>query len=394
MKNFNFYSPTEIAFGKGAEEQAANLVNKHGGNRVFIVYGKGSAVRSGLLSRITDQFERKNMPYMPYGGVKPNPVLSHAREGIRAAIDFDADFILAVGGGSAIDEAKAIAHGVRNPEIDIWDFWSNEKVLTATTPVGSVLTISAAGSETSNSAVLTNDVTMQKRGLTTPLNIPRFAVMNPELAFSLPKYQIACGIVDIMMHTLERFFTDTDGNRMTDEIAISLLKTVVEYGPIALENPKDYDAMSELMWCGSLSHNGITGLGRPMDFSVHQFGHELSARYDVAHGASLSAVWGSWAEYCCKLDIGRFAYFAKALWGIEDADAEKAAVAGIDKTVEFFETLEMPTGLVALLGTGALADDVIEELADRCVHRGKRLVGNFKPLNKDDVYNIYQLANW
>ena len=228
---------------------------------------------------------------MTVGGVKPNPRLSFAREAVKKSIEFGTDFVLAVGGGSVIDTSKAVAHGTANPDTDIWEFWSKKQTVKRSLPVGVVLTLAAAGSETSDSAVLTNEETKIKRGLSTDFNRPAFAIMNPELTYTLPKYQVGCGIVDIMMHTLDRYFTQTENNELTDEIAEGLLRTVIRNGAIAIKDSHDYNAMSEIMWAGSLSHNGITGLGAEKDFAVHQLGHELSAKFDIAHGASLSAVW-------------------------------------------------------------------------------------------------------
>ena len=392
MNDFTFHLPTEIIFGKGAEANTSALVRKYGGSRVLIVYGGGSAVRSGLLGTIEEQLKGDGIAHRLHGGVKPNPVASHVRAGVRTALDFRADFLLAVGGGSAIDEAKAIAHGAQNPGTDFWDFWTGEAALETSLPVGAVLTIAAAGSETSVSAVITNDETGQKRGLGSPLNRPRFAVMNPEWAFSLPKFQIACGITDIMMHTLERYFTPAGGNRMTDEIAEGLLRAVIDNGRAAMKNPADYDAMSELMWCGSLSHNGLTGLGRPMDFSVHQMGHELSARFDVSHGASLSAVWGAWAETCLLEDIKRFAHYARSVWGVDCADMGEEARVGIARTVEYFAEIGMPI-CFSELGIGVLPEEDILELAGRCVYRGRRVIGRLKPLDAAGVAAVYRLAN-
>jgi alcohol dehydrogenase YqhD (iron-dependent ADH family) len=393
MQAFTFNTPTEIVFGKNAEDQTGKLVRKYNAAKVLIVYGGGSIVKSGVLKKIITQLEAESIACLEFGGVKPNPLLSHAREGVKAAIDFGADLILAVGGGSAIDAAKAIAHGAKNPDTDIWKFWKREVELTKSLPLGVVLTISAAGSETSNSAVLTNAETGEKRGLGTELNRPRFAVMNPELTYTVPKFQVACGIVDIMMHTLDRYFTSIiDGNEFTDEIAAALLRTVIKNGPIALENPEDYDAVSEIMWCGSLSHNGITGLGRIQDFAVHQLGHELGGRFDATHGASLSSTWGSWAEYCLPVSPPRFAKYAKDVWGIEDSNIQTAALKGISRTVEYFKSIEMPT-CFSELGIGVQSEKVIDEMADSCVFHGKRVVGNFKPLKKEDIYNIYKLAN-
>jgi len=387
MQSFAFHSPTEIIFGKNEEEKTGTLVKKYGGTKVFIVYGGGSVVKSGLLPKIILQLENENIPRKVFGGVQPNPLLSHAREGIKSAVDFGADFILAVGGGSVIDTAKAIAHGVKNPDIDIWKFWKREAELTQSLPVGVVLTISAAGSETSMSAVLTNSETGEKRGLGTEFNRPRFTVMNPELTYTVPKEHAAYGIADIMMHTMDRYFSQQAGeNEFTDIIAAGLLRTVIKNAPVILSDPENYDAASEIMWCGSVSHNGITGLGRPMDFSVHQLGHELSGRFNVSHGASLTTVWGSWAEYVCNINPERFAKYAKEIWGVDGADA------GIKKTVEFFKSIGTPTCFTEL-EIGVQSGAVIDEMADSCVFHGKRLVGNFKPLDKGDVANIYRLAN-
>jgi len=385
MQSFIFHAPTEIIFGKGEEERAAQLIAKCGGLRVFVVYGGGSVVKSGLLDRITSKFE--NIQHMLFGGVQPNPLLSHAREGIEQAIEFNADFILAVGGGSAIDTAKAIAHGAKNPDTDIWKFWKREAEVKQSLPIGVVLTISAAGSETSNSAVLTNADTGEKRGLTVDFNRPRFTIMNPELTYTVPRYHVAAGIADIMMHTMDRYFTQQEGeNEFTDAIATGLLRTVIKNSPILLNEPTNYDAASEIMWCGSVSHNGITGLGRPFDFSVHQLGHELSGRFDVSHGASLSTMWGSWAEYVKNVNPQRFAKYAKEVCDVDGAEA------GIAATVNFFKSIGVPTCFTEL-GIGVQSDAVIDEIANSCVFHGARKVGNFKPLEKYDVANIYKKAN-
>jgi hypothetical protein len=386
MQSFTFYSPTEIVFGREAEAQTIALIKKHGGSRVLVVYGGGSVMRSGLLDKLTAQLDGEGLAYGLFGGVQPNPHLSHVRKGIEAAAWFGADFVLAVGGGSAIDAAKAIAHGAANPQTDVWQFWLREAVLTKSLPIGVVLTISAAGSETSASAVLTNTETGKKRGLGSDLNRPRFAVMNPELTCTLPKNQISCGIVDILMHTLDRFFTQSPENETTDEIAAAIMRVVVKNGRAALQNPRDYHAASELMWCGSLSHNGLTGLGSPMDFSVHQLGHELGGRFDVAHGASLSVMWGAWADYVLSVSPARFARYARLAWGVDDAQA------GIAKTIDYFKEIDMPT-CFSELGIGVQSEQTLQELADSCVFYGKRLVGNFKPLDKNDVLEIYKKAN-
>jgi len=396
MQGFTYYTPTEILFGQGVENQTAEMVKKHGGTKLMVVYGEGSVVKSGLLEKITTLLTGAGIQFLKYGGATPNPHLSFAREGVKAALDFGADFVLAIGGGSAIDAAKAIAHGTKNPETDIWKFWLREELVTKSLPVGVVLTISAAGSETSNSAVLTNTDTGQKRGLNTDFNRPRFAIMNPELTYSLPRYQISCGIADILMHTLDRYFspecTITQASEMTDEIAEGLLRVVIKNGLKALENPSDYQAQSELMWSGSLSHNGICGLGRTFDFSVHQLGHELSGRFNVAHGASLTTMWGHWARYTMAVNPARYAQYARNVWGVANSDDNAAAEEGIRKTEEYFKKIGMPTDFTSL-GIGIQPDDVIDQLADFCVHHGKRLVGSFRPLDKGDIHAIYKSAN-
>ena len=392
MQSFSFYSPTEVVFGRDAETQTAEKIKKYGGTRVMIVYGGGSVVRSGLLDRVRGLLEKAGLPFTVLGGVHPNPRLSLVRTGIAQASGFGADFILAVGGGSVIDTAKAVAHGVANPGTDVWLYWTHKAVVTKSTPVGSILTISAAGSETSDSSVLTDEATNTKRGLSTEFNRPKFAVMNPELTYTLPKFQVGCGVVDIMMHTLDRYFTPTRGNDLTDEIAEGLLRVVIRHGRTAIADAHDYEAMSELMWCGSLSHNGLTGLGAAADFSTHQLGHELSGRFDVAHGASLSTVWGSWAGYVVGTAPERFARFAKKVWGIDKGADVQTARAGIDQTVAYFASLGMPTCFTEL-GIGVQGEEVLRDLADRCMFGGTRRVGSFRVLDTGDAYRIYQAAN-
>ena len=391
MQNFTFYSPTEVVFGKGAELQTVREIRKYNGHRVLVVYGGSSAVKSGLLARIEEGLKSEGIEYELLGGVKPNPLLSFARKGVKQAIALGADFILAVGGGSVIDTAKGIAHGAANPDIDIWEFWCGREI-EKSLPVGVVLTISAAGSETSNSAVLTNEETGEKRGLPSNFNRPKFAIMNPELTYSLPSFQIACGITDIMMHTLDRYFTPTEGNQLTDGIAEALLRTAIESGRTAMKNHRDYDAMSELMWCGSLSHNGLTGLGAAADFAPHKLSHELSGKFDVAHGAALSAVWGAWATYSWKEKPERFVRYADKIWGIQKEKPEDAVKAGIDATVSYFKSLGMPTCLTEL-GIGVQDGETLRGLAGRVTGNDAYTVGSFKAIHTEDAYNIYQLAN-
>ena len=324
MQSFEYYAPTEIIFGKGAEAQTGKAVKKWGGTRVLLVYGGGSARRSGLLERIQKELDDENIFWEELGGVQPNPRLSLAEEGAKKALKIQADFILAVGGGSAIDTAKGIAHGTANPDLDLWDIWTEKVELKKSLPVGVVLTISAAGSEMSDSAVLTNEKIGRKKGLSTEFNRVKFAVMNPELTYTLPKYQVTCGIVDIMMHTLDRYFTHSKGNEMTDEIAQGLLRTVIRNGKKAFENQEDYQAMSELMWAGSISHNNLTGLGAPKDFAPHQLGHELSGRYGIAHGLANSVLLPIVLKAYGSAAWKKLAELARAT-GVSDSASDEAA---------------------------------------------------------------------
>ena len=393
MQAFNFKCPTEIVFGPKAQEHIAEKIKAYGKSRVFIVYGGGSVIESGLLPRIESQLTAAGLSLQVRGGVKPNPRLAWVRGAINDAMIFKADFILAVGGGSVIDSAKAVAHGAANPGVDIWDFWSGKVKLEKTTAMGAVLTLAAAGSETSDSAVLTNEETGKKAGLNTDLNRPTLAFMNPELAFTAPKRQVFCGIADILMHTMERYFTrDTAPNEMTDIIAEGLMKNVIKHSRTLLDDPKNYDAMSEIMWCGSLSHNNLTGLGRDKDFSCHKLGHELSGRFDVTHGASLTSVWGGWAGYVWQDNPERFARFAENVWGITAGTTEEKAQKGIETTLAYFKEIDMPVNFTEL-GIGVQNKEMIEYLADMVTSDGTKTVATFHPIDKETAMEIYQLAN-
>ena len=392
MQNFVQYAPTEIIFGKNTEEETGAAAARWGGSRVLIVFGGGSVVKSGLLKRVESSLEKAGIVYEEFGGVRPNPRLAFAEAGVRKALEFGADMILAVGGGSAIDTAKGIAHGAANPELKLWDdIWMGRVTLKKSLPVGVVLTIAAAGSEMSDSAVLTNEELGKKAGLNTVFNRVKFAVMNPELTFTLPAYQLACGITDIMMHTMERYFIPGIKCQLTDEIAEGLLRTVVDNGRIALKNREDYDAMAEIMWCSSISHNNLTEAGRGKDFSVHKLGHALSAKYDVTHGASLAAVWGSWAKYMYGGAVDRFARFARKVWSVQQEDDQAAALAGISKTVEFFRFIGMPVNLKEL-GIKASAED-LRALALDATMNDTRKLSRIKPLGAKEVKEIFELAN-
>lgn len=390
MQNFVQYAPTEVIFGKGTENETGAAVKKWGGSRALLVYGGGSAVRSGLIGRVEESLKKAGIVYEEFGGVKPNPRLDFAEEGVRRAIEFGADFILAVGGGSAIDTAKGIAHGAANPGVKLWDIWTKKVPLEKSTPVGVVLTIAAAGSEMSDSAVLTNEEIGKKSGINTVFNRVKFAVMNPELAFTLPDYQLACGITDIMMHTMERYFISGIKCQLTDEIAEGLLRTVIENGRLVLRDASDYDAMAEIMWSSSLSHNNLTEAGRGKDFSVHKLGQALGAKYDVAHGASLAAVWGAWAKYLYEGAAERFARFAKKVWGIEEKDERTSALAGIEATVEFFRSIGMPVSLTEL-GVKP-SEEELRELALNATMNDTVKLSRIKPLGAEEVLEIYRMA--
>lgn len=391
MKNFIQYTPTEIIFGKDAELKAGAVVKKWGGTKALIVYGGGSVVRNGILDRVEKSLSEAGVKYVKLGGVQPNPRLSLAEEGVVLAVKEKVDFILAVGGGSVIDTAKGISHGAARPECKLWDLWMKKEPLGKSLPVGCILTIPAAGSEMSDSAVLTNTEIGKKAGLSTDLNRPKFAILNPELAFTLPKYQIACGITDIMMHTMERYFIPESNCQMTDEIAEGLLRTVIANGRKVMGNPCDYNAMSEVMWCGSLSHNGITGLGRDKDFSVHKFGHALGAKYDYAHGATLACVWEAWAKYLYMYDIERFARYAEKVWGVVCEDKKQAAEEGIRKTVEYFKEIGMPVNLREI-GVEEITEEELMELAMDATMGGTVKLAKIKALDVNDVYAIFENA--
>ena len=392
MNGFTFYTPTEIVFGRETETKAAELVKKHGGSRVLIVYGGGSVKKSGLLDRVEATLKEAGLPFAGFGGVQPNPRLAHAREGVKAAAKFGADLILAVGGGSVIDTAKAIAHGASDLSTDIWQYWSGKKSVTRSLPVGVILTISAAGSETSNSAVLTNEETGKKCGINTDFNRPAFAIMNPELTCTIPRRQLAAGIADIMMHTLDRYITHEEGNEFTDRVAEALLKNVIRFAKVAMTNHRDYQAMSEIMWCGSVSHNGFTSLGRTMDFGVHKLGHELSGFYDAIHGETLTTMWPAWARYVMMDKPERFAQYAENVWGVTVGTPIERARAGIRETEEFWHSLGPPLSFTEL-GIGVKDEAEIERLADSLSDHGAKKVAVFHPIGQVEAMARYTLAN-
>lgn len=391
MENFQYYTPTKIIFGRGAEEQTGQLAAEQGCKKVLVHYGGGSVVRSGLLERIYRSLDAAGISYVSLGGVVPNPRLSLVYEGIRLARKEQVDFILAVGGGSVIDSAKAIGYGVAN-EGDVWDFYEKRRTAKACLPIGVVLTIAAAGSEMSDSSVITKEEGWLKRGYSSNYARARFAVMNPELTMTLPKYQTASGCVDIMMHTMERYFNHSENMEMTDGISEHLLRTVMKNAKILMNEPDNYQARAEVMWAGSLSHNGLTGCGTGGgDWASHQLEHELGGMFDVAHGAGLAAVWGSWARYVMDAAPERFAKFAVNVMGVEpEAEKLKTAQKGIEAMEDFYRALNMPV-CIGDMGI-ELTEEQMRELAEKCSHFGKRTIGCIKKLDQEDMYRIYKEA--
>ena len=392
MENFAYYTPTKVVFGKDEEKNVGKLAKEFGAKKVLIHYGGGSAVRSGLIDKIKTSLTEESISFVELGGVKPNPRLSLIYEGIKLAKENSVDFILAVGGGSVIDSAKGIGYGIANPDIeDVWDLYIGKKKTQKCAPIGVVLTIAAAGSEMSGGSVVTKEDEQLKRSYGCDNARPKFAIMNPELTYTLPKYQIACGVVDIMMHTMERYFSPVGNLELTDKIAEGLLRTMIKYGKLSLENPHNYEARAEIMWASSLAHNGLTGCGGIGDWSTHQLEHDLGGVYDIAHGAGLSAVWGSWARYVYKENPKRFVQFAENVFGIEKIGTdEEIAIKGIEAMENFYKDIEMP---IYISETGInLSDEDVEMLAEKCSNNGTRYIGSFKKLFKEDMAKIYSMA--
>ncbi|MEY8403486.1 iron-containing alcohol dehydrogenase [Oscillospiraceae bacterium 44-34] len=393
MFNFNYYTPTQVVFGRGAEEQTGTLVKAQGCKKVLIHYGGGSVVRSGLLDRIKASLDREGVAYAELGGVVPNPRLSLVYQGIALCRKERVDFILAVGGGSVIDSAKAIAYGLADEEADVWDLYEHTRRARGCLPVGAVLTIAAAGSEMSNSSVITKDEGGVKRGYNDDICRPRFAVMNPELTVTLPPYQTASGCVDILMHTMERYFTPNGTMELTDSLAEGLMRAVMKNAAVLRDNPADYEARAEIMWAGSLSHNGLTGCGCDGgDWACHGLEHEMGGMFDVTHGAGLAAVWGSWARYVYRDCLDRFVKFAVGVMGVDGRGApEETALRGIEAMEDFYRSIRMPT-CFSELGI-APTQEQLETMARMCAAAAGGQKGAAKVLRQDDMLKIYQLAN-
>lgn len=392
MFGFTYYTPTKVIFGKETERQAGSLIKAFGGTKVLIHYGSQSAVRSGLIDRVKTSLEEADIPYAELGGVVPNPHLAKVQEGIALCREAGVDFILAVGGGSVIDSAKAIAYGLAEPEEDVWTLYAHTRQAKACLPVGCILTIAAAGSEMSNSSVITNTETGEKRGYNNDISRPKFAIMNPELTMTLPDYQTESGCTDIMMHTMERYFTQGGNMEITDAVAEGLLRTVMKYARILHEDPKNYEARAEIMWAGSLAHNGLTGCGCDGgDFASHALEHELGGLFDVTHGAGLAAVWGSWARYVYKDCLPRFVKYAVNVMGVKPGDTdEETAMQGIEAMEDFYRQIGMPTSLREL-GV-EVSEEQILQMAESCMKGAGGKKGSAKVLLKEDIAEIYRMA--
>lgn len=389
MENFTFYSPTYFVFGKEEENNAGKYVKRFGGTKVLLHYGGGSVVRSGLLDRVKASLSAEHIPYVELGGVKPNPRSGLVYEGIELCRKEKVDFVLAIGGGSTIDSSKAIAAGTVYSG-DFWDFYQG-KLVEEALPIGIILTISAAGSEGSADSVITNENGMYKRGATGEALRPTFSILNPALTQTLPPFQTACGITDIMAHLFERYFTNTQEVEVTDRMIEGLLLTMIHEGPRAIEDPNNYEARANIMWAGMMGHNNSCGVGRIQDWASHDIEHELSALYDCAHGAGLAVVFPAWMTYVYKHDVMRFAKLAVRVWGcqMDFANPERTALEGISALRRFWKSLGMPSNFAEL---GAKEEDIPQMAHTACYGDGRTgTLGNFVKLHEEDVANIYRL---
>lgn len=391
MNNFIYETPTKVYFGKDEELKVGKIVAGYAPKKVLIHYGGKSAKASGLLDRVKKCLDEENISYVELGGVVANPELSLVREGIALCQKEGVDFVLAVGGGSVMDSSKAIANGVANPDIDVWDMSLGKVVPTKTLNKGCILTLSAAGSEMSNSCVITNSDTAEKRGYGCPANRMNFAIENPELTYSVNAYQTACGAVDIAMHTIERYFCPGEDTYLTDAVAEAIIKSVMKAGVDCLANPNDYTARANMMWASSLAHNGLTQCGREFMLIVHQLEHEVSGMYpEVAHGAGLAALWCSWARYVYKANIMRWLQYASRVWNVEiDFEhPEKTIEKAIDMQEQYYASIGMPINLRTL----GVKEESLEKLALDCSrNKSRKLIGDMQ-LGYEEILDIYKMA--
>jgi len=386
MINFEFQNTTKIIFGKSTEITVGKHLKPYG-NKVLLHYGGGSIKKYGLYDKVISSLKKANFEIVELGGVSPNPKLSLVNEGIKICKNQNIDCILAVGGGSVIDSAKAIGIGAKYDK-DVWDFFLKKAEITSTLPLGVILTIPAAGSESSSGSVITKEEGQLKKDCGSNLIRPKFAILNPELTYTLPKYQTAAGITDMMVHILERYFTNVQDTNLIDSLCESTLKVIIENSLIALNNPTDYASRSELMWASTLAHNDLLGTGRIGDWASHMIEHELSGIYNIAHGAGLAIIFPAWMKYVYKHNIARFTQFANKVWNIpiDQITPEKTALEGIKKTEDFFSSIGMPITLTK----ANILDNRYEEMAKKATQNST--LGNFVSLNTTDVINIYKLS--
>lgn len=387
-----YYTPTRVIFGKGAETKLGETLNRDGYKKALLHYGGKSAIESGILERVEKDLLSNDIDYIKVGGVVPNPRVTLVRKAIEEAKKHGSEIIIALGGGSVIDSAKAIAYGLFNTEGDIWDYYLGERKVKGAFPLAAILTLSATGSEMSASSVISNDEGPgYKRGLNSEWGRPKYAFLNPELTYSVSPYQTASGSADIMMHTLERFFHSGEGLTLTDDLSVSLLKSVMAYTPIALSDPKNYEARANLMWAGSLSHNGLMNMGSDSrgDWACHQMEHELSAKYDCPHGAGLTAIWGSWARYVFPSIKERLVILGEKLFSLE-GESDVVAKKTIDEMEKFFSSISMPV-TIKELGI-ELSEEDIESLSFGATFHGKRTLGDSFRLGGKEISDIYRMA--
>ena len=389
MDNFVFNLPTKVYFGRGEENNIGKYLKEYNPHKVLLHYGGGSVIRSGLLDRVKNSLDQEGISYIELGGVRPNPELSLVREGIKLCLEEKVDFILAVGGGSVIDSMKGIANGAANPDDDVWEYHLGKKKPTFSLKKAAILTLSAAGSEMSNSCVLSNDATKEKRGLNSELNRIDFAICNPELTYTVNNYQTACGIVDIAMHTIERYFAIGSDTELTDALSEAIIRTVFEFGKIAIHNPDDYNARAQLMLASSFAHNGLTNMGKTPLLTVHQLEHEVSALYpNVAHGAGLAALWPSWARYVYQANIDRWARYAREVWKIDTGNQEADILKAIDLQEQYYHDIGMPISLREL----DVKESDLEYLALRTSRDKTRTIPGYKPLSYPEILDIFKSA--
>lgn len=387
MENFIFYPATKYVFGKGVENQVAEQLQAFGMKKPLVVYGKGSVVRSGLLDRVRKSLADAGIEHEEIGGIQPNPTDDKVYEGIALAKEKGIDSVLAVGGGSSIDTAKAIAAALLY-DGDFWDFYCGKAKVTKALPVGVVLTIPAAGSEGSGNTVITKISDMRKLGMGSDVLRPRFALMNPELTFTLPPYQTAAGITDMMAHIMERYFSNTPEVEITDRVAEGVLKAIITEAPKVMKNPEDYDARANIMWSGTLAHNGVCSGGRVEDWATHGLEHELSALYGVTHGAGLAVMFPAWMTYAMKENPAKLAQFARRVFDVEEADDVKAAAEGIERLKTFLTSIGMPVNMKDL----GIDNPDTDLLAQKVTESKGVSFGNYIKIDRDTAAKIYELA--